>query len=121
MGARRKTESNGPNGPRVIIEPCEEPCPIERGMRIIGGKWKGSILWHLQDGPVRFNDLARQLGGATRKMVNERLKELEAQGLVRRNVLSERPIAVSYEMTEFGRSVLVVLEQLKDWAEEHGI
>ena len=43
---------------------------IERGMRIIGGKWKGSILWHLQDGPVRFNDLARQLGGATRKMVN---------------------------------------------------
>ena len=90
-------------------------------MRIIGGKWKGSILWHLQDGPVRFNELARQLGGATRKMVNERLKELEAQGLVKRNVLSERPIAVSYEITEFGRSSLFVLEQLKDWAEEHGI
>ena len=90
-------------------------------MRIIGGKWKGSILWHLQDGPVRFNELARQLGGATRKMVNERLKELEAQGLVKRKVLSERPIAVSYEITDFGRSSLVVLEQLKDWAEEHGI
>ena len=90
-------------------------------MRIIGGKWKGSILWHLRDGPVRFNALARQLGGATRKMVNQRLKELEAQGLVRRQVLSDRPIAVAYEMTEFGRSALVVLELLKRWAEERGI
>jgi len=90
-------------------------------MRIIGGKWKGSLLWHLQDGPLRFNELARQLGGATRKMVNERLKELESQGLVTRHVLSDRPIAVSYEITDFGRSALVVLEQLKDWAEEHGI
>ena len=102
-------------------EPCEGPCPIERGMRVIGGKWKGSILWHLQDGPVRFNELARQLRGTTRKMVNVRLKELEEQGLVRREVLSERPIAVTYEVTDFGRSVLCVLEQLKDWAEEHGI
>ena len=54
---------------RPRIHACTEPCPIERGMRILGGKWKGSILWHLRDGPVRFNDLARQLGGASRKMV----------------------------------------------------
>ena len=46
---------------------CTEPCPIEKGMRIIGGKWKGSILWHLKDGPVRFNELTRQLGGASKK------------------------------------------------------
>ena len=107
--------------PKASSEPCAEPCPIERGMRIIGGKWKGSILWHLQDGPVRFNDLARQLGGATRKMVSERLKELESQGLVTREVIRDRPIAVEYEITDFGRSALVVLEQLKDWAEEYGI
>ena len=56
---------------------CDEPCPIERGMRILGGKWKGSILWHLKDGPVRFNELTQQLGTASRKMVNERLKEME--------------------------------------------
>lgn len=120
MGARQKSKSRS-RPTRAAIEPCDEPCPIERGMRIIGGKWKGSILWHLQDGPVRFNDLARQLGGATRKMVTERLKELEAQGLVERNVLSDRPIAVAYEITDFGRSALVVLEQLKDWAEDQGI
>ncbi|AHF02955.1 transcriptional regulator [Marichromatium purpuratum 984] len=100
---------------------CTEPCPIERGMRIIGGKWKGSILWHLQDGPVRFNELARQLGGASRKMVAQRLREMEEMGLVERTVLSTRPIAVTYEITAFGRSSLSVLEQLKTWAEANGV
>ena len=108
-------------GSKNVIHTCTEPCPIERGMRIIGGKWKGSILWHLQDGPVRFNDVARQLGGASRKMVNQRLKEMEELGLVKRSVLSTRPIAVAYEITDFGRSSLTVLEQLKDWAEANGL
>ena len=118
MGATRNAKPHTPEG---SIEPCDEPCPIERGMRIIGGKWKGSILWHLQDGPVRFNDLARQLGGATRKMVSQRLKELESQGLIERTVLSERPIAVTYEITDFGRSTLGILSELQVWAEQHGI
>ena len=119
--ATRKKPTTKKRPPKAAAKTCTEPCPIERGRRIIGGKWKGSILWHLQAGPVRFNDLARQLGGATRKMVTERLKELEAQGLIRRNVLSDRPIAVAYEITDFGRSALVVLEQLKEWADEQGI
>lgn len=110
-----------PDGSKAVVDTCTEPCPIERGMRIIGGKWKGSILWHLQDGPVRFNDLARQLGGASRKMVNQRLKEMEELGLVKRTVLSTRPIAVAYEITDFGRSSLTVLAQLKEWAEANGL
>jgi DNA-binding HxlR family transcriptional regulator len=88
-------------------------------MRLLGGKWKGSILWHLKDGPVRFNDLARQLGGASKKMVDQRLKEMEQTGLVRREVLSTRPIAVAYEISEFGRTALGILEQLKEWTEEN--
>ena len=106
---------------KTVDNACTEPCPIERGMRIIGGKWKGSILWHLQDGPVRFNNLARQLGGASKKMVNQRLKEMEEIGLVKRKVISTRPVAVAYEITEFGRSSLAILEQLKDWAEKNGL
>ena len=90
-------------------------------MRLLGGKWKGSILWHLKDEPVRFNDLARQLGGASKKMVNQRLKEMEEFGMLRRRVLSTRPIAVAYEITDFGRSALDVLEQLKTWAERNDI
>nr|WP_095504517.1 helix-turn-helix domain-containing protein [Paraferrimonas sedimenticola] len=118
MMAKVQTKANGQ---KEAIQPCLEPCPIERGMRIIGGKWKGSILWHLKDEPVRFNDLARMLGGASKKMVNQRLKEMEEQGLIEREVLSDRPIAVAYSITPFGRSSLNILEQLKDWAEEHQI
>ena len=108
-------------GRKVVAEPCLEPCPIERGMRLLGGKWKGSILWHLKDGPVRFNDLVRQMGGASKKMVSQRLQEMEEAGLVKREVISDRPIAVAYEITDFGRSALDFLETLKDWVESHEI
>ncbi|MCB1889781.1 MAG: helix-turn-helix transcriptional regulator [Rhodocyclaceae bacterium] len=107
--------------PATEIKRCTEPCPIERGMRVLGGKWTGSVLWHLKAGPVRFNDLARQLGGASKKMVDQRLKELEAHGLVRRQVLSTRPIAVAYQMTPAGQSALDVLERLREWTETNGI
>lgn len=90
-------------------------------MRVLGGKWKGSILWHLKDGPVRFNDLTRQLGGASKKMVNQRLQEMEKSGLIERKVLSLRPIAVTYEITDFGRTALGFLEELKKWSEDNNI
>nr|WP_229415418.1 helix-turn-helix domain-containing protein [Moorena bouillonii] len=106
---------------KKAIDPCLSPCPIERGMRILGGKWKGSILWHLKDGPMRFNDLARQIGGASKKMVTQRLREMEDTGLVNRNVISTKPIAVAYEITDFGRTALRFLEELKKWAEEYNI
>ena len=61
------------------------------------------------------------LGGASKKMVDQRLKELEAQGLVTREVISDRPIAVAYEITDFGRTALDILEKLKDWTEDNGI
>jgi DNA-binding HxlR family transcriptional regulator len=98
---------------------CTEPCPIEKGMRIIGGKWKGSILWHLKDGPVRFNELTRQLGGASKKVITDRLKEMEDIGLVQREVLNDRPIAVQYKITRFGKTALGILEELKDWSIKH--
>lgn len=112
---------NNEKGQRRALDPCLEPCPIERGMRIIGGKWTGSILWHLQDQPVRFNDLARQLGGASKKVINDRLKQMEKDKLVLRKVLNTKPVAVTYEITDFGRTALRFLEELKDWAIEHNI
>ena len=106
---------------KINLESCEEPCLIERGMRILGGKWKASILCHVKDGPVRFNELSRMLGGASKKMVDQRLKEFESQGLVSREVICTRPIAVTYEITDFGRTALEILEKLKDWTEENNL
>ncbi|MGK7939328.1 MAG: winged helix-turn-helix transcriptional regulator [Crocosphaera sp.] len=106
-------------GRKKAVDPCFEPCPIERGMRIIGGKWTGSILWHLKDEPVRFNDLARQLSGASKKVISDRLKEMENNQLITRTVISTRPIAVTYEITDFGCTALEFLETLKEWVEKH--
>ncbi len=105
-------------GRRKVSEACQEPCAIERGMRIIGGKWTGSILWHLRDGPVRFNDLSRMIGGASKKMITERLRQLEGQGLVRRQVMDTAPVSVQYSVTEFGQTALGFLEELRKWSEE---
>ena len=65
-------------GRKYVLNACAEPCAIERGMRIIGGRWTGSILWHLKDGPIRFNDLARMIAAASKKMITERLRQLES-------------------------------------------
>ncbi|WP_206599325.1 winged helix-turn-helix transcriptional regulator [Methyloceanibacter stevinii] len=100
---------------------CNEPCPVERGMRILGGKWKASILWHLQAGPMRFNALSRELGGASKKMIAERLKEMEETGLVSRQVIATKPVAVTYELTPFGHSALGILESLHDWCVDHDV
>lgn len=93
-----------------------EPCPVERGMRLIGGKWTGSILCHLHDGPVRFNDLSRMIGGASKKMLTERLRQLEAQGMVIRTVRETAPVTVDYTLTDFGRSALEVLDHVRQWS-----
>ena len=105
-------------GRKSVKEACTEPCPIELGMRVLGGKWTGSILWHLKDEPVRFNDLARMVGGASKKMITERLRQLEAQGLIERRVLDGSPIAVEYVITPFGASALSFLDELRLWAED---
>lgn len=113
-----KTDSKGR---KKVLNMCTEPCAIEKGMRLIGGKWTGSIIYHLKDEPVRFNDLARMLGGASKKMIDQRLKELEVNGMVLRKVENSRPIAVSYQLTEFGRSALSILEALRHWSESHKV
>ena len=73
----------------------------------------------MKDEPVRFNDLARMVGGASKKMVDQRLKEMEQEGLITRKVISDRPIAVTYQATEFGKSALSILTLLKTWTEEN--
>ncbi|WP_417211440.1 winged helix-turn-helix transcriptional regulator [Antarctobacter sp.] len=114
MDARVEEDAKGR---RHVHDACVEPCAIERGMRIIGGKWTGSILWHLKDGPVRFNDLARMVGGASKKMITERLRQLEEQGLVTREVMDTAPVSVQYQITELGCTALGFLDELRKWSE----
>jgi len=100
---------------------AEENCAAERGMRILGGRWTSSIMWHLRPGGVRFNELARQLPSASKKMITQRLRELEENGLVAREVLSTKPIAVAYSLTPFGCSATGIMDEVAAWVEREGL
>ena len=76
----------------------------------------GHILWHLKDGPVRFYDLARIIGGASKKMTTERLRHLEAQALVAREVQNTTPVMVLYEITALGRTAIGFLDDPRKWS-----
>lgn len=104
------------NGRRIARDVCTKPCPVEIGMRILGGKWTGSILWNLQYAPVRFNDLARMIAGASKKVISERLRQLETEGLINRQVMNTSPVAVEYSLTPFGETALACLGQINEWA-----
>lgn len=99
----------------------ENQCPVERAMRILGGKWKASILFHLKEQPLRFNELSRQLPGASKKILNQRLQEMEELGFVKRTVKAAKPIAVEYSTTPAGVEALSALDGVRDWAAKHNI
>ncbi|HAD31801.1 MULTISPECIES: helix-turn-helix domain-containing protein [unclassified Methylophaga] len=90
-------------------------------MRIIGNKWTGSILWHLKDQPMRFNEIARQLAGASKKVLAERLKAMEENKLITRDVISSKPVAVQYKIAARGLNALTILEELKNWTLENDL
>lgn len=94
-----------------------KPCAIENGTTMVRAKWSVTIIYHLGEQSLGFNDLCRLIGGASRKIIDQRLKELEVYGIIRRKVISERPFAVRYHLTDFGRDALNILENLTAWPE----
>lgn len=87
-------------------------------MDLIGGKWKGVILYHLlRDGTLRFSDLNRRLTGITKRMLTRQLRELEEDELLRRTVHAQVPPRVDYDLTEEGRSLAPVIAALKAWGD----
>lgn len=86
-------------------------------MSVVGGLWKPVLVFHLLDGRVRFNALCRLTPNATPRMVTLQLRELEADGVIRRIVYPEVPPRVEYELTPFGRTLEPVLISLRDWGE----
>ncbi|WP_229865168.1 winged helix-turn-helix transcriptional regulator [Streptomyces spinoverrucosus] len=85
----------------------------------MGGKWKGLILFWLGEGPLRFGELRRTVVGISERMLILQLRELEASGLVHREVHDQVPPKVVYSLTEFGRSLVAALVPLGQWGEEH--
>jgi len=94
-------------------------CTIDVTLAVVGGKWKASILWHLAQATMRFSDLQRQFSDTTRKMLTQQLRELELDGLVHREVYPQVPPKVEYSLTEKGKSIYPILEQMCEWGREY--
>lgn len=96
--------------------PEEESCPATGLLKLLAGKWKPQIYRLALEGPVRFNSLLRQLAGSNKQSVAVALKELEEAGLLRKIVISEKPMHIEYNLTEKGLSLVPVFKQLEDFS-----
>lgn len=90
-------------------------CPMTITLDIIGGKWKGMILYHLVSGTRRFNELMRLMPDVTQRMLTRQLRELEDDGVIIRKVYAEVPPKVEYSLSEVGQTLLPVIQSLTQW------
>ena len=97
------------------MKKVEVSCPITATMNIIGGKWKSVILWYLRERPLRFGKLHKLIPKCSLKIFNSDLKDLEKDGIVKREVFAEVPPKVEYSLTEYGKSLLPVIITLREW------
>jgi len=94
-------------------------CPrLHEAVELVGRRWTGAILYVLlHGGPMRFSEIAHAVPDLSDRLLSERMKELEARGIVERRVASESPMRVEYELTEKGRELAPALRELKGWAD----
>lgn len=102
------------------INKCSETCPMEFAMTQISGKWKLVILWHIYDKRIiRYGELKRSVSNITDKMLSNQLKELVSDNIIHKEVYQEIPPKVEYSLTEYGKSLIPIMEMLFKWGQEH--
>jgi DNA-binding HxlR family transcriptional regulator len=100
---------------RIEMDGKTYHCALDITMHFISGKWKTVILWYLRKDPRRFSELKRQIPQITEKMLSLQLKELEADGIVSRSVFAEVPPRVEYALTDFGKTMIPMIEAIASW------
>lgn len=96
----------------------EYPCCASLTMGVIGGKWKTVILYHLIPGKRRYNELRKEMPSVTERTLSLQLKTLEADGIVNRKVYTSKPpLKVEYSLTDFGETLIPLIQAIADWGE----
>jgi len=109
-------------GPRVAVATLERPaahcCPyLHEAVELIGKRWSGAIIVVLlEGGAMRFSEIAQAIPQLSDRLLSERMKELEARGIVSRCVQADAPAKVEYALTDMGRELAPTLQQLKSWS-----
>ncbi len=96
-----------------------EDCPVRAALDILRGRWKPSILYQLKDHPRRYSELQNALPRISPQALSTQLKQLEADGLVQREVYAEVPIRVEYRLSKLGATLSDVMDSLEDWGESY--
>ena len=89
-------------------------CPAQALLKLLSGKWKPEIFRLAVDGSLRFNSLLRQIEGSNKQTLSVALKELEEVGLLQKITIKEKPLHIEYNLTENGKSLIPVLQQLEN-------
>ena len=97
----------------------EFQCPMRLTEKLIGGRWKITLLWLLNEQNRRFNELRRVLPGITQKVLTEQLRELEADRLIIRKVYEVVPAKVEYSLSEQGKRLIPILDMMCMWGKEY--
>jgi DNA-binding HxlR family transcriptional regulator len=97
---------------------CHPACAVEAALELIGGKWKGVVLYHLLSGTKRFNELRHLIPSVTQRMLTKQLRELEENGLIKRKVYPVVPPKVEYSLTNSGLSLEEILLALRAWGKK---
>ncbi len=95
------------------------PCPIDAFLSVIDGRWKGTILWRLQDGPKRTSELRRSIPEITERMLIRHLHELVEAGIICRDDKKTIPPCVYYSISPYGQTMVPLLEQMCVWGRSH--
>ncbi len=99
-------------------EEKEYVCPrFHRAVELVGKRWTGAIIRMLMDGPRRFSEILTSVPGLHDRLLSERLKELESEGLAERRVYPETPVRIEYELTEKGRDLEKAVAEVQRWAD----
>lgn len=106
------TESNKA---RFASYDCSTGCPVEGALEQISGKWKGLVVYHLMEGPLRFSELRRRTGNVTQRSLTNQLRELEADGIIDRKVFAVVPPRVDYSLTAKGEQLRPIVMALHAW------
>ncbi|MDY3206335.1 winged helix-turn-helix transcriptional regulator [Clostridium baratii] len=94
-------------------------CPkFENAFQLLGKRWTGLIIRTLLSGQKRFSDIVDAIPNMSARMLTERFKELESEGIIIRKVYPETPVRIEYELTEKGKELEVVMEEIQKWAEK---
>lgn len=94
-------------------------CGLDAALGVIGGKWKSTILWELHFRPARFGELRRRVPGISEKVLFEQLRQLEADGVVRREIFDQVPLRVEYSLTPAGALLNSAAHALAEWGTKH--